>query len=176
MEGERKAMDCHKHNSLLVRKENRAGTFMYTYQCLVCGGIDHSKTGHGVWIPKPATVDLDSIPLWNEEIAQAAAKAAKFAAESAQADRDQEWWDRYHSHLQSDYWHALRQKALRRDKWLCQGCLECAAEEIHHLTYERLGHELLCDVVSLCIDCHRRCHPHKDMRGRKLHGRAITVH
>jgi hypothetical protein len=149
---------------------------MYTYQCLLCGEIDYTKTGHGPWVPKPAGVNLESLPLWSDGIAERAIQEARFAAESLQAEKNQEWWDRYHAHLASDYWHALRRKALRRDNWLCQGCLEAAAEHIHHLTYERLGRELLCDVVSLCIDCHQICHPHRDLRGRELYGRSIPVH
>jgi hypothetical protein len=31
-------------------------------------------------------------------------------------------------------------------------------------------------VVSLCTDCHQICHPHRDLRGRNLHGRPIPVH
>jgi hypothetical protein len=169
-------MDCQVHDSRLVRRSDSAGRWMYTYQCLVCGQIDYSKTGHGSWVPKPADVDLQALPLWSNEIAERAIQSARFAAESLQAEKDQEWWDRYYAHLASDYWHALRQKALRRDNWLCQGCLEAAAEHIHHMTYDRLGHELLCDVVSLCTDCHQICHPHRDLRGRKLYGRPIAVH
>jgi hypothetical protein len=169
-------MDCQIHDSRLVRKRNSAGNWMYTYQCLACGQIDRAKTGHGPWVPKPADLDLEAVPLWSDDIADRAMKAAKFAAASAQAEKNQEWIDRYQSHLASDYWHALRQKALRRDNWLCQGCLEAAAEHIHHMTYERLGQELLCDVVSLCTDCHQICHPHRDLRGRKLHGYAVAVH
>ena len=169
-------MECTKHDSHLVRKAKANGTSQFTYQCRRCGQIDYSKTGRGPWVAKPATIDIDSLPIWSDDIAEAAMLAARFAAASAQAEKDQAWWDRYHEHLASDFWHALRQKALRRDNWLCQGCLDAAAEHIHHLTYDRLGHELLCDVVSLCTDCHKICHPHRDLRGRNLHGRPIAVH
>lgn len=167
---------CESHNSHLVRKQNSAGHWMYTYQCIACGQIDRSKTGHGPWIPKPAAVDLESVPLWSDSIAEAAIQAAKFAAAAAQAQQDQEWWDRYDDHINSVKWQVLRNKALRRDNWLCQGCLEAAAEHVHHLTYERLGKELICDLVSLCSDCHQICHPHRDLKGRELHGRSIPVH
>jgi hypothetical protein len=167
--------DC-VHDSRLVRKLNSAGQWMYTHQCILCGQIDRTKTGHGAWVPKPATVDLDALPLWSDAISEAAMQAARLAAESIQAEHDQAWWDRYHDYIESDKWRTLRQKALRRDNWLCQGCLEAAAEHAHHLTYERLGNELLCDLVSLCVDCHQLCHPHKDLKGRELYGRPIAVH
>jgi hypothetical protein len=169
-------MDCQNHDSRLVRKRNSSGHWMYTYQCLICGQIDRTKTGHGPWVPKPAAVDLEAVPLWSDAITEAAMQAAKFAAASAQAEQDQEWWDRYREHIDSEKWQALRHKALRRDNWLCQGCLEAAAEHVHHMTYERLGNELLCDLVSLCTDCHQICHPHRDLKGRELYGRPIAVH
>lgn len=169
-------MDCQTHNSRLVRKRNSAGHWMYTYQCLECGQIDRMKTGHGPWVPKPAAVDLDAVPLWSDEAAEAAMQAARLAAASIQAEQDQEFWDRWHSHMDSDKWQSVRHKALKRDNWLCQGCLEAAAEHVHHLTYERLGNELLCDLVSLCGDCHQICHPHRDLKGRELYGRPISVH
>jgi len=62
----------------------------------------------------------------------------------------------YYDHINSDKWRAIAGKALKRDKYICQGCLERAATEAHHLTYERLGDELVCDVISLCRHCHMR--------------------
>lgn len=169
-------MECQKHDSVLVRKQNAAGHWMYTYQCVTCGQIDRRRTGQGPWVPKPASVDLEAVPVWNDDISAASMRAAQRVAAVMRAEQDQEWWDRYQDYLASDQWQALRRKALKRDKWLCQGCLEAAAEHVHHMTYERLGNELLCDLVSLCGDCHQICHPHRDMKGRELYGRPIAVH
>jgi hypothetical protein len=47
---------------------------------------------------------------------------------------------------------------------------------VHHATYERLFDELVCDLVSLCRDCHNKCHPYKDLKGRELDGHALPVH
>ena len=54
--------------------------------------------------------------------------------------------------------------------------MEAVATDVHHATYERLFDELLCDLVSLCRDCHNKCHPYKDLRGRELDGYALPVH
>ena len=65
------------------------------------------------------------------------------------------WQDRYDIYLSSERWLRKRAKILERDHHLCQSCLENKATEVHHLTYERVGCELLQDLVSLCKDCHR---------------------
>jgi 5-methylcytosine-specific restriction endonuclease McrA len=36
--------------------------------------------------------------------------------------------------------------------------LDRQADVVHHLTYERLGNELLIDLVSLCNGCHDQAH------------------
>jgi hypothetical protein len=35
------------------------------------------------------------------------------------------------------------------------------AVHLHHLTYERAGHELPEDLIHICIMCHMRAHPEK---------------
>lgn len=168
--------ECDRHDSQLVRKSSAAGRWMYTFQCRTCGQIDYSKTGRGPWVPKPADVDLESVPEWDHEKHTASVDAASQAAAEARAQQCEAWWIRYDTYMASDAWRAKRRKALERDRWLCQGCLEHAAEHVHHLTYERFGNELLCDLVSLCSDCHQRCHPHRDLKGIELHGRPVAVH
>jgi hypothetical protein len=75
----------------------------------------------------------------------------------------------YRQHLKSKQWRLLRERALRRAAGRCENptCPSSSAVglEVHHETYERLGHERLGDVVVLCRGCHRE-------RGGKLHARA----
>lgn len=40
----------------------------------------------------------------------------------------------------------------------CRGCGTVDNLHVHHLTYERLGRELLTDLVTLCAGCHRKQH------------------
>jgi 5-methylcytosine-specific restriction endonuclease McrA len=90
-----------------------------------------------------------------EERGQEAANRA-YAARAA--TRRQEFWDWYSAYLQSDAWRAKRAQALKRDKGLCQGCLERPATQVHHLTYAHVGGELLFELASICDDCHERAH------------------
>ena len=64
----------------------------------------------------------------------------------------------YEEHLQSEYWHRIRKKVLLRDDFLCQGCLENQATQVHHTTYSHLGNELAFQLISLCASCHSKVH------------------
>ena len=57
------------------------------------------------------------------------------------------------------HWRALRLRALEREGFRCAVCRRGdRLLEVHHLTYERLGAELLEDVVALCQRCHATEH------------------
>jgi hypothetical protein len=61
----------------------------------------------------------------------------------------------YLIYIQSPAWLLLRLKVLKRDKYICQACFVKTASEAHHVTYIRLFHELLDDLVSVCPRCHK---------------------
>lgn len=65
------------------------------------------------------------------------------------------------AYLRTDAWKNLRFKVLERDKYTCQCCgIDFGPLYVHHLTYERLGNELLEDLITLCEDCHKLQHDH----------------
>lgn len=65
----------------------------------------------------------------------------------------------YRSYLFSEHWQQFRQVAL---EYYGKKCADCGTTEgifnVHHLTYENIGEELLEDVVVLCRDCHHKRH------------------
>lgn len=63
----------------------------------------------------------------------------------------------YHEYLQSPEWARLRDAVLARDK-TCVLCGYGIDLQVHHRTYERVGCELLEDLVALCLQCHRLFH------------------
>jgi len=65
---------------------------------------------------------------------------------------------RYEEYLHSKEWQELRLKVLKRSNFQCEGCGESNSLDIHHLTYDRIGDELLIDLVALCRDCHGKIH------------------
>ena len=56
----------------------------------------------------------------------------------------------------SSQWKLIREKRLSTDNFLCVFC-KCQAEDVHHVTYERAGNELIEDLRSLCKICHDAC-------------------
>ncbi len=62
---------------------------------------------------------------------------------------------RYSALIHSARWKRLRDRKLRDAGYRCEKCGKCTAMlEIHHLTYRRLGHEWLTDLIVLCQTCH----------------------
>jgi hypothetical protein len=51
--------------------------------------------------------------------------------------------------------------SMKRCKGICEACGENPAKLLHHLNYKRYGHELLTDVVGVCLECHGEFHPEK---------------
>jgi 5-methylcytosine-specific restriction endonuclease McrA len=80
---------------------------------------------------------------------------------AAQQQREATEWRRfYEEYLKTPAWHARRNRVLLRAGHRCEGCGQQPATQVHHLTYRRLGHEMLFDLVAICRDCHHTIHPH----------------
>lgn len=65
----------------------------------------------------------------------------------------------YAEYLQTPGWRKTRDRALRLARWRCTQCHERRDLQVHHLTYDRLGHELDTDLAVLCVGCHENAHP-----------------
>jgi hypothetical protein len=72
----------------------------------------------------------------------------------------------YRAYLASPEWDKRRKVEFTKAKGTCLACGN-RAENIHHRTYERLGHEARGDLVALCKNCHLLAHlyhvEHADM-------------
>jgi 5-methylcytosine-specific restriction endonuclease McrA len=78
-----------------------------------------------------------------------------------QDDEKRQWWATYTAYLQTPEWFAKRQVVFHRANGVCEGCRRLPAVHVHHLTYERVGDELLFDLVAVCRACHQKAHPNK---------------
>lgn len=66
---------------------------------------------------------------------------------------------RYLSYTASGAWKARKAKALARAGYRCESCGRGDVPlEVHHWSYERLGHEEDGDLDVLCHPCHDRIH------------------
>lgn len=64
----------------------------------------------------------------------------------------------YEQYLKTEHWKLIRQQKLIQADYRCQICNSAHGPEVHHRTYERLGHEDLADLTVLCGDCHSKFH------------------
>ena len=64
----------------------------------------------------------------------------------------------YGEYIKSDAWKVRRLRALALAKNHCQVCRAESRLDVHHNTYERLGHEGDDDLIVLCRDCHKLFH------------------
>lgn len=61
----------------------------------------------------------------------------------------------YKTHLNSPEWATTRSQKLEEADYECQRCGDSGVPlEVHHLTYDRLGHEWLEDLLVVCHECH----------------------
>lgn len=64
---------------------------------------------------------------------------------------------KYNEYINSGSWREKRDKIMLRDNYTCKEC-GGEANEVHHLTYDRLCNELDEDLVALCRACHKDKH------------------
>lgn len=60
----------------------------------------------------------------------------------------------YRAYLASREWAVLKEHVRARSGGRCERCREGDHEQTHHLTYERIGHEHLEDLLGVCEACH----------------------
>lgn len=64
----------------------------------------------------------------------------------------------YEDYLKSDLWKQKRSTVLSVLGGRCQICKDKTGITVHHVSYERIGKELIDDLQVLCKDCHKMVH------------------
>lgn len=64
----------------------------------------------------------------------------------------------YSKYLLSEHWLSIRKRTLKKSGYRCQLCNKQDSLDVHHRTYERLGHENYNDTIALCRECHGKHH------------------
>ncbi len=59
----------------------------------------------------------------------------------------------YQRYLCSREWALLKEQVRERSHGKCERC-GGPYSQVHHLTYERIGHELPTDLIGVCDPCH----------------------
>ena len=153
--------ECLHERKQLCRRLLANETWANYYQCQECG----RAVGSAVSKSEAERIHPGLLPVFDDERRKTQEQQRVQAWRDQQAQRHQEqemsqalWWDVYRAYLDSAAWQAKRQAVLRRDEWICQGCLERPACDVHHLTYKHLEYEFLFELVSVCRACHDRWH------------------
>jgi hypothetical protein len=140
------------------------GVEVVVRQCLRCGHNCGCVAKASVRLPNLRWWDQGLHDRWQESVSD---YYRRWRAQSRQEreDADAAWWRRYEEHLSSPAWHELRRKVFARCAGVCEGCRDRRAVQVHHLTYARLGREMLFDLVAVCLECHDSIH-RPDSEGR----------
>lgn len=77
----------------------------------------------------------------------------------------------YNEYLKSEHWQEFS-SGMRAKRCYC--CHKQGRLQIHHITYENLGKELPCDVVTVCGNCHEEIHAR--VKNQKLHLKSAHIH
>ena len=64
----------------------------------------------------------------------------------------------YEEYIRSAEWRSVVARVRQRSHGVCERCGRGKHENTHHLTYSRLGAELMEDVIGVCTGCHRYLH------------------
>jgi 5-methylcytosine-specific restriction endonuclease McrA len=61
--------------------------------------------------------------------------------------------------LDAEKYDRLKIQILKRDGWKCQHCGSSTNLQVHHLVFRsRLGPDASNNLITLCVNCHRRAH------------------
>lgn len=109
---------------------------------------------HGTWPPGETPGDpLDTI--WNRPLGQPEPPWPTKSEWEAKRYR----YVPYHDYLKTDHWQQARRWILWRAYGRCERCDAGHTQlDVHHRSYQRLGHELREDLEAICRACHEREH------------------
>lgn len=146
------SVEC-DHDLIQVYKVISNGQKQYRMQCKKC----HDVIGSAIKkTPEVVAAAVPELETRYSQIFEMKQTARKFIIDQWRSRKDSQWWQRYSAYLNSPAWAEKRLKVFKRANWLCEGCGEERATEVHHLTYDHVEHEFLFELVALCHGCHDR--------------------
>lgn len=155
------SISCDHSQKKLGRVAYRNGSLHVRTVCLVCGQFVGDTTKKLPEHDQLETINYERIAKeyranrqkgWDEVLQKHA---------RMQRRRSAGYQKEYLGYLASPVWRAVRDKVLQRANFVCEGCLERPATQVHHLSYRYFRREMMFDLVAVCRDCHAICHPDK---------------
>lgn len=127
-------------------------------QCCTCGCAVTSALKKSLFTPEEQAAfkpyDEDLAILYNEQ--QSIARREQWDKERAEVKKFNQ--AEYEEYLKTPQWRVKRDAVMRRDNYICQGCLKAPATLVHHKTYSHIYRELLFQLIALCKDFHDIAH------------------
>ena len=71
---------------------------------------------------------------------------------------DEVWRPWYQRYLSSELWRRRREFIMLRANHVCEMCHDRAATNVHHITYDHVGHEYPEHLLAVCDGCHAKAH------------------
>jgi hypothetical protein len=160
-----KLMPCKHINAEPRRKiKNRSGQPYFKMQCPDCGKALSSQLKYAdvsTYILRTGKEIKDwDEPLFDRYINTYLSVSSKIKRALGWDPRG--FWERYDKYLSSDEWKTQAERIKQRDNYTCQICKCNKAQQVHHLTYERVGNEDDNDLIAVCTPCHQLIH-HKHL-------------
>lgn len=166
-----KVSECRNSVGGIVRVRNyfqthEYGLWNYCHYCKACGRKSSpisnprgDQTYHATdYDPKEAQRAKDS----RANMGKWMGKLATYVSQADAAMREDERRAEYENYIHSPKWREKRRQVMERCGGVCEGCKIKKAVQVHHLTYDNFGDELLFQLVGVCADCHGKCHPWKN--------------
>jgi 5-methylcytosine-specific restriction endonuclease McrA len=127
------------------------------HQCRDCGRLLPNALPHSMATPETPNLDEQALRGWiSFDKKQWSQRQTE--RKSLEERRQVEWRENYETYLRSEKWQAKRRLVFQRCEGVCEGCRQAKATQVHHLTYEHLGNELLWELAAACRECHERVH------------------
>jgi hypothetical protein len=156
--------ECDHPDTAVTYKDACNGVRTYRLQCTRCGAnVRVVRYAEMAAHQKAAAVPFDEAlkrAWWEARNARySELREAEYEAERRRRRRE------YDAHIRSAEWSILRSKVMRRAGGVCEGCGDRRPTQVHHLTYERFGREMLFDVAAVCDACHEAIHEGREADG-----------
>lgn len=142
------------------------GTRQVKSQCVTCGhrsnAMRMADIPPDVRRPLAELPDYEADTPWNryQKMVQQAIANRRDAIYREAARHESEEYAEWLS--DSPVWAKVRRRVLERDDYVCQGCLEAKATQVHHLDYRDKYNPFAFQLVSLCRACHARYYGKED--------------
>ncbi len=143
--------DCCHPTTTVTRRVIKNGAVQVVEQCAQCFRVI------GGAIPKVSVADIDALPPFQDR-AEDYLKARSSVFVARMKRQRAEWFEAHNVYLASPEWAKRRRSVMTRARGVCEGCLSVPATQVHHLSYDNWGDELLYQLVAICDACHEKAH------------------